>query len=92
MASDPDDTDYRFNLGYALWKKGDFAAAAEHFKMILSKNVEDPWAALLAARCAKKQALNPSADVRLLGLERLKTNYEERAYWQLKSMLEPKTP
>jgi len=91
-AADPDDTDYRFNLGYALWKKGDFAAAAEHFKMILSKNVEDPWAALLAARCAKKQALNPSADVRLLGLERLKTNYEERAYWQLKSMLEPKTP
>jgi tetratricopeptide (TPR) repeat protein len=90
--ADPNDTDYQFNLGYALWKKGDFAAAAEHFKMILAKNIEDPWAALLATRCARKQGLNPSADARLLGLERLKTNYEERAYWQLKSMLEPKTP
>ena len=63
VAADPDDTDYRFNLGYALWKKGDFISAAEHFKMILSKNVEDPWAALRReafARCAKKQALNPS--------------------------------
>ena len=59
--------------------------------MILSKNVEDPWATLLAARCAKKQGMNP-ADARLLGLERLKTNYEERAYWQLKSMLEPSFP
>jgi tetratricopeptide (TPR) repeat protein len=91
VAADPEDTDYRFNLGYALWKKGDFASAAEHFKMILSKNVEDPWATLLAARCARKLGMNP-ADARLLGLERLKINYEERAYWQLKSMLEPKNP
>jgi tetratricopeptide (TPR) repeat protein len=89
---DPNDTDYRFNLGYALWKKGDFAGAAEQFNAILTRNVEDPWATLLAARCAKKQAVNPAADVRLLGLERLKTNYQERAYRQLKTMLEPKTP
>jgi tetratricopeptide (TPR) repeat protein len=90
--ADPNDTDYRFNLGYALWKKGDFAAAAEHFRAILSHNVEDPWATLLAARCAKRQGLNPTADIRLVGLERLKTNYDERAYRQLKTMLEPKTP
>jgi tetratricopeptide (TPR) repeat protein len=90
--ADPNDTDYRFNLGYALWKKGDFAAAAEHFRAILSHNVEDPWATLLATRCARKQGLNPAADLRLIGLERLKTNYEERAYWQLKTMLEPKNP
>ncbi len=89
---DPNDTDYRFNLGYALWKKGDFAGAAEQFTAILSRNVEDPWATLLAARCAKKQGLNPAVDVRLVGLERLKTNYQERAYRQLKTMLEPKTP
>jgi tetratricopeptide (TPR) repeat protein len=90
--ADPNDTDYRFNLGYALWKKGDFAAAAEHFRAILAHNVEDPWATLLAARCAKRQGLNPAADLRLVGLERLKTNYEERAYRQLKTMLEPKNP
>jgi hypothetical protein len=36
--------------------------------------------------------LKPSVDGRLANLERLKTNYEERAYWQLKAMLEPKQP
>lgn len=90
--ADPNDTDYRFNLGYALWKKGDFAAAAEHFKMILQQHVEDPWATLLAMRCAQKKGLNPAVDARLIGLERLKTDYQERVYWQLKTMLDPKTP
>jgi tetratricopeptide (TPR) repeat protein len=90
--ADPNDTDYRFNLGYALFRKGDFTAASENFDAILARNVEDPWATLLAARCAKKQGLNPASDARLIGLERLKTNYQERAYRQLKTMLEPKTP
>ncbi len=44
-------------------------------------------ATLLLGRCLKKQGLraNDSTDARLQGLERLKTNYEERAYRQLKS-------
>jgi tetratricopeptide (TPR) repeat protein len=89
---DPNDTDYRFNLGYALFKKGDFAGAAEQFRAVLAIRPEDSIADLLAARCAKKQGINPAVDLRLIGLERLKTNYEERAYWQLKNMLEPKAP
>jgi tetratricopeptide (TPR) repeat protein len=88
---DPHDADYRFNLGYVLWKKGDFAAAAEHFRAVLAQHPDDRMAALLAERCARKQGLTV-ADARLIGLERLKTNYEERAYWQLKMMLEPKAP
>ena len=92
VEADPKDTDYRFNLGYALWKKGDFAAASEQFRVILAQHVEDQWVNLLATRCAKRIGLNASSDIRLLGLERLKTNYEERAYWQLKTMLEPKNP
>jgi tetratricopeptide (TPR) repeat protein len=66
IEGDPADPVYQFNLGYALFKKGDFAAAFEHFNAVVER--------------------------RLANLERLKTNYEERAYWQLKAMLEPKQP
>lgn len=89
VEGDANDPVYRFNLGYALLKKGDFAAAAEQFRAVLSRDSEDQMATLLLGRCLKKQVLG-AADARLQSLERLKTNYEERAYWQLKSMLQPK--
>ncbi len=44
---------------------------------------------LLLARCLKKQGPRASQDPRLDNLERLKTNFEERAYMQLKSLLAP---
>lgn len=89
VAADPNDADYRFNLGYVLWRKGDFAGAAENFRAILTAHPGDQTAALLLERCARKQGPLPS-DARLTGIERLKTDYEERAYWQLKTMLEQK--
>jgi tetratricopeptide (TPR) repeat protein len=96
LEGDGNDPVYHFNLGYALWKKGDFAAAAERFRAVLERDPEDQTATLLLGRCLKKQGLRAgdtrSADARLQALERLKNNYEERAYWQLKSMLEPKAP
>lgn len=84
---DPRDVVYQFNLGYALWKKGDFAAAAENLRGVLARDPEDKIATLLLGRCLKKQAFHAVADVRLAGLERLKSNYQERAYWQLKAVL-----
>jgi tetratricopeptide (TPR) repeat protein len=96
LEGDPNDPDYHFNLGYALFKRGDFTAAADRFRAVLERVPEDQMATLLLGRCLKKQALRPgdarSPDARLQALERLKHNYEERAYWQLKSMLETKTP
>jgi hypothetical protein len=51
---------------------------------------------LLLGRCLKKQGPRAggerSPDARFQALERLKTNYEERAYWQLKAMLDPAKP
>lgn len=92
LEGDPNDPDYHFNLGYALWKKGDFSAAADRFRAALDRNPEDQMATLLLGRCLKKHGLNPrdSGDARLQNLERLKTNYEERAYRQLKSVLDSK--
>jgi tetratricopeptide (TPR) repeat protein len=92
LAGDANDPVYRFNLGYELWKKGDFAAAAESFRALLDLLPDDPSAPLLLARCLKKQGPRSSQDPRLDNLERLKTNFEERAYMQLKLLLAPSTP
>jgi len=93
---DANDPVYQFNLGYALWKKGDFTEAAERFRAALDHDPEDQMATLLLGRCLKKQGLQTGAarsggtldrDARLAGLERLKTNYEEHAYRQLKAVI-----
>jgi tetratricopeptide (TPR) repeat protein len=93
VEGDPSDAVYQFNLGYALWKKGEFGGAAEHFRAVLDHTPADQMATLLLGRCLKKQGLQAHAsgntgEARLVGLERVKTNYEERAYWQLKAMLD----
>jgi tetratricopeptide (TPR) repeat protein len=94
VAGDERDPVYQFNLGYALWKKGDFAEAADHFRAVLDRDSEDQMATLLLGRCLKKQGTRAGgtvgvggSDARFVGLERLKTNYEERAYWQLKAVV-----
>lgn len=90
LDQDPSDPDYHFNLGYALFKKGDFAAAADRFRAVLDRNPGDTMATLLLGRCLKKQGLRAAtaSDARLQALERLKDTYEERVYFQLKSILE----
>ncbi len=89
LEGDANDPVYRFNLGYVLWKKGDFAAAADSFRALLDLDPADPAAPVLLARCQKKQGPRSSPDPHLDSLERLKTNFEERAYLQLKSLLAP---
>jgi tetratricopeptide (TPR) repeat protein len=95
LDGDASDPMYHFNTGYALWKKGDFDAAAERFRAVLDRDPDDQIATLLLGRCLKKQGLRPGAnsgDARFQNLERLKTTFEERAYLQLKSLLDRKTP
>jgi tetratricopeptide (TPR) repeat protein len=89
LEQDPSDPDYHFNLGYALFKKGDFTAAADRFRAVLDRDSEDQMATLLLGRCLKKQGLRAAtpSDARLQALERLKSEYEERVYFQLKSIL-----
>jgi tetratricopeptide (TPR) repeat protein len=93
VEQDASDPDYHFNLGYALFKKGDFAVAADHFREVLDRNPGDQMATLLLGRCLKKQGLRAAtpSDARLQALERLKYTYEERVYFQLKSILESPT-
>ena len=88
---DESDPSYHFNAGYFLWKQGKFQAAAARFKAVLERNPEDAGAKTLLARCEK--ASGPRAgDTKTEGLERLKANYEESAWWQLKAALGPQKP
>ena len=88
LEGDANDPLYHFNLGYALWKKGDFAAAADRFRAVLDRTPDDQMATLMLGLSLKKQGPRPG-DARLETLERLKTNYEERAYWELKALVDP---
>lgn len=88
-AIEGDDSDpvYHFNLGFALWKKGEFDAAADCFRAVLDRVPSDQDATLLLGKCLKRAGPRPG-EPRSEGLERLKFRYEEMVYLQLKSMVE----
>ena len=86
LAGDDSDPIYHFNLGYALWRQRDFAAAAERFRAVLDRDPSDAVATYLLGHCLQKTAPRVG-DTRTANLERIKENYEERAYLQLKAEL-----
>ncbi|HTT60562.1 MAG TPA: tetratricopeptide repeat protein [Bryobacteraceae bacterium] len=83
LEGDSTDLDYRFNLGCALWKAGQYAAAADSFRAVLQRNPNDDEAAALLEHAERREPPRPGGE----GHERLKTNYEEMAYRQLKAEL-----
>jgi hypothetical protein len=91
LEGDPSDPVYQFNVGYELWKRGDFAAAADNFRAVLAHDSGDEIAGRMLARCESRSG-SRAGDPRTEGLQRLKSNYEESAYWQLKAVLQPDKP
>jgi tetratricopeptide (TPR) repeat protein len=87
LEGDQADPVYHFNLGYALWKQGDFTAAADSFRGALERDPTDQMATTLLGRCLKQAGPRPG-DSKMDGLERLKYNYEETAYQQLRALIE----
>jgi tetratricopeptide (TPR) repeat protein len=83
LEGDSADPDYHFNLGYALWKAGQYPAAADSFRAVLERNPNDEEAAGLLSHAERREAPRSGSE----GHERLKTNYEETAYRQLKAEL-----
>jgi tetratricopeptide (TPR) repeat protein len=84
LEGDSADPDYHFNLGMALWEASQFSAAADSFRAALERNPKDDEAAQLLARAERREPPRSRAPAR----ERLKTNYEETAFRQLKAELE----
>ncbi len=88
MEGDESDPAYQFNLGYALWKQGKFEPAADRFRAVLERKPDDTEAKLLLARSMSHLGLR-AGETRTESMERLKTNYEEAAWFQLKAALQP---
>jgi tetratricopeptide (TPR) repeat protein len=86
IEGDSADPDYHFNLGYTLWRTGNFAAAVESFRATVERNPSDTEATTLLGRSLKQDGPRPG-DARTESRERLKTNYEETAFRQLQAEL-----
>ncbi len=86
LEGDESDPDYWFNVGYALWKQGDFRTAAANFRAVLARTPDDLEATILLARCVRNEGPT-TADTKLAGRERLKQTFEETALRQLQAEL-----
>lgn len=76
LEADATDADYQFNMGYGLWKRGEFDLAANYFRAVLDHARDDQDSIQLLGRCLKRSGPRPG-DWRSEGLERLKESYEE---------------
>ncbi len=86
LEGDSADPDYHFNLGYTLWRAGQFPAAVESFRAVVARNPNDTEATSLLGRALNQDGPRPG-DLKTENRERLKTNYEEAAYRQLQAEL-----
>lgn len=94
IAADPNDADYRFNLGVTLRRRGDFLGATREMDQALKLHANDSEAqsflASLKQDAAKGAAVKTSAsttsvaaaDIESIPLERIKRGYNEASYRQ----------
>ena len=87
---DANDPDYRFNLAYVMWRQGKTAECLTHLQMALERVPGDNEARELMGICERRDAgsLALARDPQWSGRERVKLKFEERAYRQLKALLE----
>lgn len=83
--ANPADPDIAFNLGYALWRNGSFDEAAEALRRSLQAG-DDANATVLLGRCLQRQGPRPG-EIRLEGLERLKSEYNDAAWRALRALV-----
>ncbi len=86
VEGDEADPDYWFNLGYALWKQGDFKSAEASFRAVLARVPDDVEATIFLGRALRKEPPQ-NGDPKSTGRERLKQTFEETAFRQLQAEL-----
>lgn len=89
LDGDRNDPVYHFNVGLALFRQARYAEAADRFRAVLDRNSQDQEATIMLGRSLKPPPR--PADLKDIS-ERLKTNYEENAYRQLKALLPAEKP
>jgi Tfp pilus assembly protein PilF len=97
VEADPNDSDYRFNLAVALYRKGDSAAASRQLKEVLQRRPSDGEAKALLDQISRgvppPAPVTPGTHVPAgsataaaqthVPMERIKRNYDESSYRQL---------
>lgn len=84
VADDPNDADYRFNLGVELYRNGDRNGSARQLRESLALRSNDPEAKSLLASIdgsPDQHAIVPASAK--IPLERLRTDYNENSFRQL---------
>ncbi len=89
LEGDETDPDYWFNVGYSLWKRGEFGEAADKFRAVLDRSRDDQEATIMLGRCLQKDGPR-QGDPRSDGRERIKTVFEDSAFRQLQAELKAK--
>jgi Flp pilus assembly protein TadD/TolB-like protein len=84
IAEDPNEADYRFNLGVELYRAGDFAGASRQLRDALSLNPEDNEAKSLLDMIGGSSGQHGivSASIKI-PQQRIRTNYDESSFRQL---------
>lgn len=87
LDGDPNDPVYLFNLGAALLRANSFDEAARRLQSVVDRDADDHEAQTLLDRAHNRQVDSPAKP---LAPPRLKNNFDETAFRQLKAMLQPK--
>lgn len=87
LEGDANDPDFLFNLAYARWRQGKLNECVPHLRAMLERVPEDGEAQQLRTMCEQGVAFS-TQDARWVARERLKLKFEERAYRQLKALVE----
>ncbi|MGA8029010.1 MAG: tetratricopeptide repeat protein [Bryobacteraceae bacterium] len=80
LDGDQNDPTYLFNLGAALLKNNYFDEAAKRLQAVIDRNADDSEARALLDRAQRREPIEAPN-------ERLKQNFDETAFRQLKAML-----
>jgi tetratricopeptide (TPR) repeat protein len=84
LEGDQGDPDYWFNVGYASWRAGKTADAANSFREVLARTPGDAEAKNLYERAHRGENPRPGET---LNAERVKTTFEEIVFLQLQAEL-----
>ena len=88
LEGDQNDSIYLFNLGAALLQNNYFDEAAKRLEAALARTPEDAETRSLLELARRRQTTLPAS--KPLAPARLKPNFDETAFRQLKAMLQPK--
>lgn len=79
---DPEDADYRFNLGLQLWRAERYEDAAERFREVLEVDPEDAEATRMLGRSLQGEASRPARSA-VHNLDRIKPTLDDAEFTAL---------